>query len=77
MAETAEAHYLDQMRIASERLTGVAVARHVNLGLLFAGYIRSPLGTVNASRPPVVRGHGLLYSSFREFKLCSVAATVF
>ena len=28
MAETAEAHYLDQMRIASERLTGVAVARH-------------------------------------------------
>ena len=33
MAETAEAHYLDQMRIASERLTGVAVARH--------GYARS------------------------------------
>src|SRR5262245_9165064 len=28
MAETAEAHYLDQMRIAAERLTGVAVARH-------------------------------------------------
>ena len=26
MAETAEAHYLDQMRIASERLTGVAVS---------------------------------------------------
>jgi hydroxypyruvate reductase len=28
MAEMAEAHYLDQMRIAAERLTGVAVARH-------------------------------------------------
>ncbi|MGA9457401.1 MAG: DUF4147 domain-containing protein, partial [Pseudolabrys sp.] len=28
MAETAEAHYLDRMRIAAERLTGVAVARH-------------------------------------------------
>jgi hydroxypyruvate reductase len=28
MAETTEAHYLDQMRIAPERLTGVAVARH-------------------------------------------------
>lgn len=28
MAEAAEAHYLDQLRIAAERLTGVAVARH-------------------------------------------------
>lgn len=28
MAETAEAHYLDRMRIAAERLIGVAVARH-------------------------------------------------
>src|SRR5581483_1612330 len=28
MAETAEAHYLDRLRIAAERLTGVAVARH-------------------------------------------------
>jgi hydroxypyruvate reductase len=28
MAETAEAHYLDRMRIAAERLTGLAVARH-------------------------------------------------
>ena len=28
MAETAEAHYLDRLRIAPERLTGVAVARH-------------------------------------------------
>jgi hydroxypyruvate reductase len=28
MAETAEARYLDQAQIASERLTGVAVARH-------------------------------------------------
>src|SRR6187397_286324 len=28
MAETAETHYLDRMRIAAERLTGVAVARH-------------------------------------------------
>jgi len=28
MAETAEAHYLDQKRIAAERLTGLAVARH-------------------------------------------------
>jgi hydroxypyruvate reductase len=28
MAETTEAHYLDRMRIAPERLTGVAVARH-------------------------------------------------
>ena len=27
MAETAEAHYLDQMRIGAERLTGVAVTR--------------------------------------------------
>ena len=50
---------------------------HVNLGLLFAGYIRSPLEAVNASGPPVVSGHGLLYSSFREFKPCNVAATVF
>jgi hypothetical protein len=61
---------------AAQGFQGVADF-HVNLGLLFAGYIRSPLGTVNASRPPVVRRHGLLYSSFREFKLCSVAATVF
>ncbi len=28
MAETAEAHYLDRLRIAAERLSGVAVARH-------------------------------------------------
>ena len=28
MAETAEAHYRDQLRIAAERLSGVAVARH-------------------------------------------------
>jgi hypothetical protein len=35
---------------------------HDNLGLLFAGYIRSPLTTVNASSPPVVTGPGVLYS---------------
>ena len=28
MAEVAEAHYLDQLRISAERLSGVAVARH-------------------------------------------------
>jgi hydroxypyruvate reductase len=28
MAETTEAHYLDRLRIAAERLTGIAVARH-------------------------------------------------
>ena len=28
MAEVAEAHYLDKLRIAAERLSGVAVARH-------------------------------------------------
>jgi hydroxypyruvate reductase len=28
MAETAEAHYFDRLQIATERLTGVAVARH-------------------------------------------------
>ena len=61
---------------ATQGFQGVADF-HVNLGLLFAGYIRSPLETVNASRPPVVSGHGLLYSSFREFKPCNVAATVF
>jgi hypothetical protein len=37
---------------------------HDNLGLLFAGYIRSPLKAVNASCPPVVTGNGLLYSLF-------------
>ena len=36
---------------------------HDNLGLLFAGYIRSPPRPVNASCPPVVSGHRLLYSS--------------
>ena len=33
---------------------------HDNLGLLFAGYIRSPPATVNASRPPVVTGPSVL-----------------
>jgi hypothetical protein len=33
---------------------------HDDLGLLFAGFIRSPPGTVNASIPPVVSGGGLL-----------------
>jgi glycerate 2-kinase len=28
MTEAAEAHYLDELRIAAERLSGVAVARH-------------------------------------------------
>ncbi len=46
-------------------------------GCCLPGYIRSPLETVNASRPPVVSGTGLLYSSFKEFKPCNVAATVF
>jgi hypothetical protein len=35
---------------------------HDNLGLLFAGYIRSPPPTVNASCPPVVTGRSLIYS---------------
>jgi hypothetical protein len=46
-------------------------------GMLFGGYIRSPPETVNAIGPPVVSGNGLLYSSLREFKPCSVAATDF
>ncbi len=50
---------------------------HVYLELLFGGYIRSPPETVNAIGPPVVSGPSLIYSSFREFKPCSVAATVF
>jgi hypothetical protein len=33
---------------------------HDNLGLLFAGYIRSPPATVNASCPTVVTATGLL-----------------
>ena len=61
---------------AAQGFQGVADF-HVNLGLLFAGYIRSPLETVNASRPPVVSGTGLLYSSFKELNPCNVAATVF
>ena len=61
---------------ATQGFQGVADF-HVNLGLLFGGYIRSPPGTVNASGPPVVSGPSLFYSSFREFKPCSVAATVF
>ena len=28
MTEVAEAHYLDKLRLAAERLSGVAVARH-------------------------------------------------
>jgi hypothetical protein len=39
---------------------------HDNLGLLFAGYIRSPLATVNASCPPVVTGPCVLYSPGRS-----------
>jgi hypothetical protein len=35
---------------------------HDNLGLLFAGFIRSPPATVNASGPPVVTRPGVLYS---------------
>jgi hypothetical protein len=49
---------------------------HDNLGLLFAGYIRSPLTTVNASCPPVVTGPGVLYSPKRELKPCSAAVNV-
>jgi hypothetical protein len=50
---------------------------HDDLGLLFAGFIRSLPGAVNASVPPVVRGGSLLYSSPGELKPCSVVATDF
>src|SRR4029078_1626382 len=45
MAETAEAHYLDQIRIASERLTGLAVARHC-----YARHLRKA-GMIGAGHP--------------------------
>ena len=47
---------------------------HVDLRLLFGGYIRSPAGPVNASRT-MVAAIALLYSWTQEFKRCNAAAT--
>jgi hypothetical protein len=61
---------------ATQGFQGVADF-HDNLGLLFAGFIRSPLKTVNASGPPVVTGTGLHYSPGGEFKPCNAAVIAF
>src|SRR5215469_16203160 len=47
---------------------------HVDLRLLFCGYIRSPPGPVNASRT-MVAAIALLYSPVPEFKPCSAVVT--